>query len=210
MSRAITARAVLAALLLLPALALAANPRVELTTSQGDIVLELYPKAAPDTVANFLRYVDDGFYEGTVFHRVINGFMIQGGGFDADLKQKDTRAPIRNEADSGLRNERGTIAMARTGDPHSATAQFFINLVRNRSLDHTGKTPRGWGYAVFGKVVDGMDTVERIATVPTGSGRIDGGPRVRDVPRTPVVIEKARRLDTGDDANAQQDDSAEQ
>lgn len=200
----IVGRVVLAAVLLVPALALAANPRVELTTSQGNIVLELYPKAAPETVANFLRYVDDGFYDGTVFHRVINGFMIQGGGFDADLRQKDTRAPIKNEADSGLRNERGTIAMARTGDPHSATAQFFINLVSNRSLDHTDKTPRGWGYAVFGKVVEGMDTVERIATVPTGGGKLAGGPRVADVPRTPVVIEKARRLDAANDDNNDQ------
>ena len=154
MSRAITARAVLAALLLLPALALAANPRVELTTSQGDIVLELYPKAAPDTVANFLRYVDDGFYEGTVFHRVINGFMIQGGGFDADLKQKDTRAPIRNEADSGLRNERGTIAMARTNDPDSANSQFFIMFASAPHLNGQ--------YTVFGEVTSGMDLVDNI------------------------------------------------
>ena len=184
-------------LALLPALALAEGPRVTLNTSQGEIVIELNQEQAPATTANFLEYVDAGFYDGTVFHRVIRGFMIQGGGFTLDgerngLQQKKTRAPIRNEADNGLENRRGTIAMARTGNPHSATAQFFINLVDNRSLNHSGKTPRGWGYTVFGEVVEGMDTVDRIAGVATGSQRLNGQP-ARDVPKEPVVIENARR-----------------
>jgi cyclophilin family peptidyl-prolyl cis-trans isomerase len=187
-------------LALLPALALAEGPRVTLSTTQGDIVIELNQEQAPATAANFLEYVDAGFYEGTVFHRVIRGFMIQGGGFalgpaQQDLEKKETRAPIRNEADNGLENRRGTIAMARTGNPHSATAQFFINLVDNRSLNHTGKTPRGWGYTVFGEVVEGMDTVDRIAGVATGTQRLGGQP-ARDVPKDPVVIENARRVDS--------------
>lgn len=187
-------------LALLPALALAEGPRVTLSTTQGDIVIELNQEQAPATAANFLEYVDAGFYDGTVFHRVIRGFMIQGGGFTLDgkqngLQQKQTRAPIRNEADNGLENRRGTIAMARTGNPHSATAQFFINLVDNRSLNHTGKTPRGWGYTVFGEVVEGMDTVDRIAGVATGTQRLGGQP-ARDVPKDPVVIESARRVDS--------------
>lgn len=186
-------------LALLPALALAEGPRVTLNTSQGEIVIELNQEQAPATTANFLEYVDAGFYDGTVFHRVIRGFMIQGGGFTLDgerngLQQKKTRAPIRNEADNGLENRRGTIAMARTGNPHSATAQFFINLVDNRSLNHSGKTPRGWGYTVFGEVVEGMDTVDRIAGVATGSQRLNGQP-ARDVLKEPVVIENARRAD---------------
>ena len=186
-------------LALLPALALAEGPRVTLNTSQGEIVIELNQEQAPATTANFLEYVDAGLYDGTVFHRVIRGFMIQGGGFTLDgerngLQQKKTRAPIRNEADNGLENRRGTIAMARTGNPHSATAQFFINLVDNRSLNHSGKTPRGWGYTVFGEVVEGMDTVDRIAGVATGSQRLNGQP-ARDVPKEPVVIETARRAD---------------
>ncbi|HAD46557.1 MAG TPA: cyclophilin [Alcanivorax sp.] len=187
-------------LALLPALALAEGPRVTLSTTQGDIVIELNQEQAPATAANFLEYVDAGFYDGTVFHRVIRGFMIQGGGFaldpvQQDLEKKETRAPIRNEAGNGLENRRGTIAMARTGNPHSATAQFFINLVDNRSLNHTGKTPRGWGYTVFGEVVEGMDTVDRIAGVATGTQRLGGQP-ARDVPKDPVVIENARRVDS--------------
>ena len=187
-------------LALLPALALAEGPRVTLNTSQGEIVIELNQEQAPATTANFLEYVDAGFYDGTVFHRVIRGFMIQGGGFaldpvQQDLEKKETRAPIRNEAGNGLENRRGTIAMARTGNPHSATAQFFINLVDNRSLNHTGKTPRGWGYTVFGEVVEGMDTVDRIAGVATGTQRLGGQP-ARDVPKDPVVIENARRVDS--------------
>ena len=193
-------RGLLPLLALLPALALADGPRVTLSTSQGEIVIELNEEKAPATAANFLEYVDAGFYGGTVFHRVIRGFMIQGGGFTLDgeqngLQQKKTRAPIRNEADNGLENRRGTIAMARTGNPHSATAQFFINLVDNRSLNHTGKTPRGWGYTVFGEVVEGMDTVDRIAGVATGTQRLGGQP-ARDVPKDPVVIENARRVDS--------------
>jgi len=192
-------RRLLPLLALLPALALAEGPpRVELRTNQGDIVLELHEGKAPATVANFLQYVDDGFYDNTVFHRVIPGFMVQGGGFSLDqeqgtLRQKETRAPIKNEADNGVKNKSGTIAMARTGNPHSATAQFFINTADNASLDHTGKTPRGWGYTVFGEVVEGMDTVKLIAGVPTGKASLNGR-RARDVPKTPVIIESARRL----------------
>lgn len=181
-------------LALLPALALA-HPRVTLDTSQGTIVVELFEEKAPVTVKNFLDYVDSGFYDGTVFHRVINGFMIQGGGFDGALDQKKTRAPIANEADNGLKNERGTLAMARTSDPDSATAQFFINLTDNSSLDHRGKTPRGWGYAVFGRVIEGMEVVDRIARLKTGVSALNGYP-ARDVPRPLVVIESAKRLST--------------
>ncbi|MEE4249301.1 MAG: peptidylprolyl isomerase, partial [Alcanivoracaceae bacterium] len=138
-------------------------------------------------------YVDDCFYNGTVFHRVIPGFMIQGGGFDQQYQQKATKAPLANEANNGLRNERGTIAMARTSDPHSATAQFFINTVDNRSLDHRGQTPSGWGYAVFGKVVEGMDVVDRISSTRTSQGRLNGHP-APDVPILPVVIKGASRV----------------
>jgi peptidyl-prolyl cis-trans isomerase B (cyclophilin B) len=162
------------------------NPRVTLQTSKGNIVLELYADQAPDTVENFLGYVRDGFFDGTIFHRVIPGFMIQGGGFTADMQQKSTKAPIENEADNGVKNERGTIAMARTGNPHSATAQFFINTADNGPLDHTGKTPQGWGYAVFGKVVEGMDVVDAIGGVAT----TNRGPH-QNVPAEPVIIEKA-------------------
>ncbi|HXF67124.1 MAG TPA: peptidylprolyl isomerase [Burkholderiales bacterium] len=170
--------------------ALAANPRVELRTNLGAITLELYADKAPRTVENFLQYVKDGFYDGTLFHRVIPKFMIQGGGFTADFVQKPTRAPIRNEADNGLKNTAGTIAMARTSDPHSATAQFFINVADNRELDFRYPTQEGWGYCVFGRVVKGMEVVERIARVKTGPG--PGGHR--DVPVKPVVIERARLL----------------
>jgi len=163
------------------------HPRVLLKTNQGDILLELDAKAAPITVENFVNYVKDGFYDGTIFHRVIKNFMIQGGGFTRNFDKKQTRAPIKNEADNGLKNLRGTIAMARTSAPHSATAQFFINVVDNDFLNHSAPTMRGWGYAVFGKVVEGMDTVDKIRNIATGSG----GPFRRDVPRSPVIIEKA-------------------
>lgn len=168
----------------------AANPKVELTTNKGVILLELYPEKAPGTVENFLGYVRSGFYEGTVFHRVIPGFMIQGGGFTPAYEQKKTRDPIRNEADNGLKNLTGTIAMARTNDPHSATAQFFINVADNAFLDFRSPTMRGYGYAVFGKVVTGMDIVNRIATAPTGMA----GPFAKDVPVDSVIIEKTKEI----------------
>ena len=138
------------------------NPVVLLETTSGDILVELYPDKAPETVANFLKYVDDGFYNNTIFHRVIPGFMIQGGGLTARMQQKDTSAPIKNEADNGLKNDRGTIAMARTRDPHSATAQFFINLVDNDFLNFQAPSGNGWGYCVFGRVTEGMDVVDAI------------------------------------------------
>ena len=162
------------------------GPRVLLETSKGLIVLELDPKAAPKTVENFLGYVRDGFYDGTIFHRVIRGFMIQGGGFTEDMQQKSTHAPIDNEASNGLQNKRSTVAMARTMDPHSATAQFFINTVDNSFLDHKGKTSNGWGYCVFGKVVEGMNVVDAIESVSTTSKAGQ-----RDVPAAPVIIERA-------------------
>jgi peptidyl-prolyl cis-trans isomerase A (cyclophilin A)/peptidyl-prolyl cis-trans isomerase B (cyclophilin B) len=164
--------------------ALGADPQVDLKTSAGTIRLELYPAKAPKTVANFLQYVKDGHYDGTIFHRVIDGFMIQGGGFDGGYKQKSTREPIQNEAKNGLKNDIGTVAMARTSAPHSASAQFFINLKNNDFLN-AAQAQDGWGYAVFGKVVSGMDVVNKIAKTPTGSG----GPFRTDVPRQPVVIE---------------------
>jgi len=166
-----------------------AKPRVALDTSLGKIVLELEPEKAPKTVENFLAYVDAGHYDGTVFHRVIPGFMIQGGGFTADMKQKPTRGGIQNEADNGLKNVRGSVAMARTGDPHSATSQFFVSSVDNGFLDHTAKTPQGWGYTVFAHVVEGMEVVDKISGVATGNR----GP-FQNVPTTPVVIEKATRV----------------
>ena len=162
------------------------NPRVLLETSKGAITLELDSKAAPKSVENFLGYVQEGFYDGTTFHRVIKGFMIQGGGFTEDMRQKSTHAPIDNEADNGLQNKRGTVAMARTMDPHSATAQFFINTVDNSFLDHKGKTSSGWGYCVFGKVVEGMNVVDAIESMSTTSRAGQ-----RDVPTTPVIIERA-------------------
>ncbi|MDX1250653.1 MAG: peptidyl-prolyl cis-trans isomerase [Gammaproteobacteria bacterium] len=160
------------------------HPRVLMETSLGNIVLELDRAKAPQSVDNFIKYVQDGFYDGTVFHRVINNFMIQGGGFTTDYAQKPTNNPIQNEAKNGLKNDRGTIAMARTSAPHSATAQFFINVVNNDGLNYPN--PDGWGYAVFGKVVEGMDVVDKIRAVPTGSG----GPFRSDVPKTQVVIKK--------------------
>ena len=185
---------------LLPGLLLA-NPTVRFETTAGPITVELFEKEAPVTVANFLQYVDSGFYEGTQFHRVIRGFMIQGGGFDKSGQRKATRAPIRNEADNGLRNQRGTLAMARTSNPHSATAQFFINLVDNRNLDFTGKNARGWGYAVFGKVTDGMEVVDDIARTPTTSQRL-GGMMARDVPQQAILITGVSRVE---DSASEQD-----
>ena len=179
-----------AAAILLCANALAADPQVELKTSMGTITLELYPDKAPKTVENFLQYVKDGQYKGTIFHRVISGFMIQGGGFTADFVQKKTRAPLQNEANNGLRNDLGTIAMARTSDPHSATAQFFINHKNNDFLNFTAPTAQGWGYTVFGKVINGMDVVNKIAAIETGPG----GPMPSDVPRKRVIIEDAQIL----------------
>jgi len=160
--------------------------RVRMQTSQGDIVLQLNKTRAPKTVENFLGYVKAGHYEGTIFHRVINGFMIQGGGYDTRFNKKTTRLAIKNEANNGLKNMNGTIAMARTGDPHSATAQFFINVKDNAFLDHSSPSPRGWGYAVFGKVVEGMDVVDKIKKVKTGPR----GPFRSDYPLTPITIEK--------------------
>ncbi|MBL8487618.1 MAG: peptidyl-prolyl cis-trans isomerase [Rhodocyclaceae bacterium] len=175
---------------LVPSVA-AAGPLVEMKTSQGTLVVEVFPDKTPKTAENFLQYVRDGFYNGTVFHRVIDGFMIQGGGFNPDLKQKDTRAPIQNEAEAGvkggLRNQTATLAMARTANPHSASAQFFINLKDNGFLDHPGRD--GWGYAVFGKVVQGFEVVQKIARVPTGDSGFH-----QNVPLTPVVIESAKIL----------------
>jgi peptidyl-prolyl cis-trans isomerase B (cyclophilin B) len=165
------------------------NPKVVLETSKGKIVLELFPDNAPETVKNFLNYVDAKFYDGMIFHRVIPNFMVQGGGFTIDMKRKTTRAPIKNEADKGLKNERGTISMARTGDPHSATAQFFINSKNNDFLNYRSKTQQGWGYAAFGKVVDGMKTLDAISAVKT---KTVGGSR--DGPAEPIVITSARRL----------------
>jgi peptidyl-prolyl cis-trans isomerase B (cyclophilin B) len=162
-----------------------AETTVKMQTSKGDITLELYEDKAPTTVENFVTYARDGFYDGTVFHRVIPGFMIQGGGFTPKMAQKDTREPIKNEADNGLENDTGTIAMARTPDPNSATAQFFINLVDNDFLNFKTKTPQGWGYAVFGKVTDGMEVVKAIAQVPTGNQGMH-----QNVPQEVVVIEK--------------------
>ena len=176
------------AMLACSTLAAAANPEVELKTNMGNITLELYPDKAPKTVENFLQYVKDGFFKGTIFHRVINGFMVQGGGFTPEYAQKKTRAPVPNEANNGLKNDVGTIAMARTSDPHSATAQFFINHKNNDFLNHSAPTPQGWGYTVFGKVTKGMDVVNKIAALDTGAM----GPFQSDVPRKQVVIEDAR------------------
>ena len=164
----------------------AANARVRLATTMGDIVIELYEDKAPVSAANFLEYTRAGFYDGTIFHRIIDGFMCQGGGFSEGMQKKSTRAPIANEADNGLKNSRGTLAMARTSDPNSATAQFFVNLVDNGPLDHTSKTDQGWGYAVFGAVVDGMEVVDKMAKVRTGSQSM-----MRDVPVDPIIIRTA-------------------
>lgn len=170
----------------------AANPQVEFKTTMGSIVVELDPQKAPQTVENFLGYVKDGHYNGTIFHRVIPGFMVQGGGFTPDMREKPTRGPIKNEAGNGLRNTAGTIAMARTPLPHSASAQFFINVENNTSLDFRSPTQQGYGYAVFGKVVKGMDVVNRIVQVATGVK-----PPHSDVPLKPVVIERAQLVSGG-------------
>ncbi len=183
--RIIMPRTLIAALSLLASFNLgAADPQVELKTNMGAITLELYPDKAPETVKNFLQYVQDGFYAGTVFHRVIDGFMIQGGGFRENLTHKPGREPIKNEASNGVKNEAGTVAMARTGDPHSATTQFFINVNNNEFLNYPGRD--GYGYAVFGKVIKGMDVVDRIAKVGTTPR-----PPHQNVPVRPVIIESA-------------------
>ncbi|MEW6645609.1 MAG: peptidylprolyl isomerase [Pseudomonadota bacterium] len=163
---------------------------IKMHTSMGVITLELDAAKAPATVANFERYAREGFYDGTIFHRVIDGFMIQGGGLDSGMINKPTHEPIKNEADNGLKNERGTIAMARTNDPHSATAQFFINVKDNGFLNHRAPSGDGWGYCVFGKVVDGMDVVDRIKGVATGRVSFH-----QDVPVEPIVIEKVEITD---------------
>jgi peptidyl-prolyl cis-trans isomerase B (cyclophilin B) len=160
--------------------------KVKLTTSLGEIIIQLNPEKAPISSANFLTYVNEGFYNSTLFHRVIPGFMAQGGGFDTDFNQKSVHDPIKNEADNGLTNKRGTLAMARTNVPNSATAQFFINYKDNASLNHTSPTASGWGYAVFGEVIEGMDIVDAMAKQPTGNR---GGHQ--DVPKTDIVVEKA-------------------
>ncbi len=163
-----------------------ANPKVKLETSLGAVVLELDSAKAPKSAENFVQYVKDGHYNGTVFHRVIDGFMVQGGGFTADMQQKPTRAPIANEAANGLKNTKYTIAMARTGDPHSATAQFFINVADNVFLNHTAPTPQGWGYAVFGKVVSGTEVIDKMRLAPTSNRGMH-----QNVPTTPITILKA-------------------
>ncbi len=181
--------AVLACLAGYAATAAAEGPTVRLTTNLGAIDIALDERRAPKTVGNFLAYLEGGHYDGTIFHRVMRGFMIQGGGFSPGMKKKPTRAPIRNEADNGLSNRTGTIAMARTPDPHSATAQFFINTVDNAALDHRSKDARGWGYTVFGRVVKGMDVVRRIEDTPVARAGRRG-----NVPRQAIVIEKAEIL----------------
>jgi cyclophilin family peptidyl-prolyl cis-trans isomerase len=165
------------------------NPIVEMKTSEGTIKIELWADKAPVTVKNFLQYAEEGFYEGTIFHRVIDGFMIQGGGFTPDMRQKQPRAPIKNEAKADLKNDLGTIAMARTMVVDSATSQFFINVKNNESLNHRDESPQGFGYAVFGKVIEGMDVVDKIKALPTGNA----GPH-QNVPRTPIIIEKVTVL----------------
>jgi peptidyl-prolyl cis-trans isomerase B (cyclophilin B) len=167
-----------------------AAPKVKLHTNLGDVIIRLDAVKAPITTANFLTYVREGHYDGTIFHRIIPGFMAQGGGLTQDFRPKSTHAPIRNEADNGLKNKRGTVAMARTSDPDSATGQFFINYVDNDFLNHKNRTPQGWGYAVFGEVVEGMEIVDAMAKIPTGPG----GPLPEDVPQQPIVIEKASVL----------------
>jgi peptidyl-prolyl cis-trans isomerase B (cyclophilin B) len=189
-----TRASILLAALMTPLLMLAASassaaeqaPRVRLETTMGNIVLALDAQQAPQTVENFLAYVNSGFYDGTIFHRVIGNFMIQGGGYTADMSRKQTRPPVKNEADNGLKNSRGSIAMARTQDPHSASAQFFINVEDNATLDHTAPNERGWGYAVFGHVAEGMDVVDKIRAQATG---VKAG--FRDVPKKTITITRA-------------------
>ena len=190
----------IAALFLLPLLAAtstwAQNPQVEFRTSAGNFTLELYPDKAPKTVANFLQYVKEGHYKGVIFHRVIDGFMVQTGGFDRNMREKPTRSPIDNEAGNGLKNEVGTVAMARTNAPHSASAQFFVNVANNDFLNFREPTPQGYGYAVFGKVTRGIDVVMKMAKVPTGNAG-----QHQNVPLKPIVIEEvllqAASADTG-------------
>jgi len=167
-----------------------ARPHVEIVTSKGRIVVELHPDKTPKTVENFLRYVDEKFYDGTIFHRSIPNFMIQGGGFDPKLNKRPTHEPIDIEADKGLSNERGTIAMARTMQPNSASSQFFVNLVDNPHLDFRDKSIRGWGYTAFGRVVEGMDVVDKIAAVPTERQQ-----QHQNVPKETILIKKARRVE---------------
>ena len=176
--------------LLLSTGAFAANPQLDIKTNFGTITVELYPEKAPKTVENFLQYIKSGFYKDSIFHRVIPGFMIQGGGFSKAMEQKPARDPVAIESNNGLKNAIGTIAMARTQNPNSATAQFFINLTDNAFLNYTAPNVRGYGYTVFGKVVKGMDVVEKIARVPTGPG----GPFPQDVPQQQVVIEDVKRV----------------
>ena len=166
-----------------------ADPVVEVSTNLGTFVITLDPAKAPKSVENFLAYVDAKHYDGTIFHRVIPTFMVQGGGYDGQLEKKPTRPPVQNEGDNGLKNLRGTVAMARTSDPHSATAQFFVNVVDNAFLDHTKKEGAGWGYAVFGNVTEGMDVVDKIKTVKTGAA----GPFAKDAPEDLVVIRHVKR-----------------
>jgi peptidyl-prolyl cis-trans isomerase B (cyclophilin B) len=166
-----------------------ADPVVEVETNKGTFVITLDPGKAPKSVENFLAYVDAKHYDGTIFHRVIKTFMVQGGGYDQNYEKRPVRPPVDNEADNGLQNKRGTVAMARTTEPHSATAQFFVNVVDNKFLDHTGKDGKGWGYAVFGKVTEGMDVVDNIKDTPTGAN----GPFEKDCPDDPVVIRQVRR-----------------
>ena len=165
---------------------MSANPIIKMETSKGTMTIELDAEKAPLSAANFVSYVEDGFYDGLIFHRVIPGFMVQGGGMNPDMSEKPNKAPIKNEANNGLKNLRGTLAMARTNDPHSATSQFFINLKDNGFLDHTSESPAGWGYAVFGKVTDGIEVIDEIEKVKTGNHGPHG-----DVPLEPVTIIKA-------------------
>ena len=168
----------------------AKTTKVKMTTSLGDIIIEVNNEKAPKSAANFLAYVKDGFYNGTIFHRIIPGFMAQGGGFDKDFKEKTSKAPINNEADNGLKNDKGTLAMARTGEPHSASSQFFINYKDNDFLNYSSKTPQGWGYAVFAKVIEGMDIVDKMAKEKTGSKKSH-----QDVPENNIVIEKTEIIE---------------
>lgn len=178
--------------ILLCNLVLAASPQVEIKTNFGSILLELYPEKAPKTVNNFLSYVQENHYKNTIFHRVIPGFMIQGGGFDKLLKLKPTKQPIDNEADNGLKNEIGTIAMARTGNPHSATTQFFINVGNNKFLNYTMPNLRGYGYTVFGRVISGMEVVNKISATPTGASK----PFTKDVPKEMIVIKSISAIES--------------
>ncbi len=186
-----------------PSTAAEPNPRVKMVTNLGEMIIELDPVKAPASVENFLEYVDDGYYEGTIFHRVIEGFMIQGGGFTLGFEKKEPREPIQNEADNQLKNDRFTIAMARTQAPHSATAQFFINTANNDFLNHRSKDLAGWGYAVFGKVVEGHDVADWIGKTPTGPA----GPFAKDVPTNPIVIESVTLLGAADDTQPQEQKS---